>query len=70
MSRKPGVKPCNKLCAHCLRHCKQPEAVLLVDCPRYLPFPFKVEKNRFEQLDMFGSDELTPKPVKGDEEER
>ena len=68
MSRKPESKPCNKLCAKCLRHCKQPEAVLLVDCPRYLPFPFKVEKNRYEQIDMFSADEVTPKPTQEDEE--
>lgn len=69
MSRKSEIKPCNKLCAKCLRHCKQPEAVLLVDCPRFLPFPFKVEKNRYEQIDLFGSEEITPLPTKNDEED-
>jgi hypothetical protein len=69
MSRKPEPKPCNKLCAKCLRHCKQPEEVLLVDCPRFLPFPFKVEKNRYEQIDLFGSEEITPRPTKDDDEE-
>ena len=61
MSRKPDVKPANKLCAKCLRHCKQAESILLIDCPRFLPFPFKVEKNRYEQMDLFGPDEMTPK---------
>ena len=68
MSGKKAMKPCNKLCAKCLRHCKQPEAALLVDCPRYLPFPFKVEKNRYEQIDLFGSDEITAKPSRDAEE--
>ena len=69
MSGKKEAKPCNKLCAKCLRHCKQPEAVLLVDCPRFLPFPFKVEKNRYEQIDLFGSDEVTARPLPEDEED-
>jgi hypothetical protein len=44
---------CNALCAKCLRSCKQPAAVLLLECPRYLPMPFKVERHRFDQLDLF-----------------
>lgn len=67
MTPKPKDKVCNKLCAKCLRHCKQPEAVLLVDCPRYLPFPFKVDKSRYEQLDLFGPE--ATKPLHPDEEE-
>jgi hypothetical protein len=54
MSRKPEGKLCNKLCAKCLRHCKQDESILLIDCPRFLPFPFKIEKNSYKQMDLFG----------------
>ena len=61
MSHKPGEKPCNKLCAKCLRHCKQAETILLIECPRFLPFPFKVEKNRYEQMDLFGPDDKEKK---------
>ena len=45
---------CNPLCGKCRRHCKQPSAAVLVDCPRYLPFPFKVARHRFDQLELFG----------------
>jgi len=54
MSRKKEPAPCNPLCGRCLRHCKQLQTTLLVDCPRFQPFPFKVEKHRYEQLDLFG----------------
>ena len=54
---KNSEKPGNKLCAKCLRHCKQAETILLIECPRFLPFPFKVEKNRYEQMDLFGPDD-------------
>lgn len=43
----------NPLCAKCLRTCKQPAATVLVECPRFFPMPFKVEKHRFVQLDLF-----------------
>lgn len=46
----------NKLCGRCLRHCRQPEAAVLVDCPRFLPRPFKVAVHRFDQLDLFGEE--------------
>lgn len=55
-----AVKPassfpdCNPLCAKCVRTCRQPLAVLLLECPRFRPFPFKIEKNRYEQLELFG----------------
>lgn len=54
MSHKKSPQPINTLCARCLRHCKQLQITLLVDCPRFQPFPFKVEKHRYEQLDLFG----------------
>jgi len=50
---KDGTNGCNRLCAKCLRHCKQLEAMLLIDCPRYLPRPFKVAEHRFDQLGLF-----------------
>lgn len=48
--------PCNSLCRRCLRKCKQDEAALLLDCPRFLPMPFKVKTHRYDQLDLFGKD--------------
>lgn len=44
----------NKLCRKCMRSCRQGEAVLLLDCPRFLPRPFKSEELKFTQLDLFG----------------
>lgn len=44
----------NSLCDRCLRSCKQPGGVLLLECPRFLKRPFKVAAHRFEQLDLFG----------------
>jgi hypothetical protein len=51
----PSREDCNSLCARCVRHCRQPAAVRLLECPRFRPFPFRIEKNRFEQLDLFDS---------------
>jgi len=50
-------KTINVLCLKCLRCCKQPAANLLLECPRYFPLPFKVEKLRFDQMDLFDGDE-------------
>jgi len=50
-------KTINSLCIKCLRHCKQPADNLLLECPRYFPLPFKVEKLRFDQMDLFEGDE-------------
>jgi hypothetical protein len=44
----------NKLCSKCIRTCRQDESVLLVDCARFLPRPFKSEELKFSQLDLFG----------------
>ena len=49
----PDPSTLNPLCVKCLRPCKQPAAVVLVECPRFFPLPFKVEKHRFAQLDLF-----------------
>lgn len=49
----PDPSTLNPLCVKCLRPCKQPAAVVLVECPRFFPLPFKVEKHRFAQLELF-----------------
>jgi len=56
---KPVADPkaFNPLCIKCLRPCKQPAANLLVECPRYYPLPFKVEKHRYDQLGLFDKKE-------------
>jgi len=46
----------NRLCSKCLRHCKQQATVLLLECPRYLPRPFKSPTYHFDQLDLFGKE--------------
>jgi hypothetical protein len=50
-------KPINTLCIKCLRHCKQPADNILLECPRYFPLPFKVEKLRFDQMELFDGKE-------------
>jgi hypothetical protein len=57
MTPAQTVKTINALCVKCLRHCKQPAENLLLECPRYFPLPFKVEKLRFDQMDLFDGDE-------------
>ncbi len=57
MKPLPKDKSINPLCLKCLRHCKQPANNLLLECPRYFPLPFKVEKLRFDQLDLFDGEE-------------
>jgi hypothetical protein len=54
VARTISLKDCNTLCRKCLRPCRQPADALLIDCPRYLPRPFKVAEHRFDQLDLFG----------------
>lgn len=60
VKRVEPEKKVNSLCGRCLRHCRQPESAVLVDCPRFLPRPFKVAAHRFDQLDLFSE-----KPGKG-----
>ena len=43
----------NKLCLKCIRRCKQPVVMLMLDCPRFQPRPFKSEQYKFQQLDLF-----------------
>ncbi len=40
-------------CLKCLRNCRQPASVVLVDCPRFFPLPFRVDRHKFTQLDLF-----------------
>jgi len=44
----------NKLCVRCVRKCKQPVAILMLECPRFQQRPFKSEEFNFQQLDLFG----------------
>jgi hypothetical protein len=53
MEPQDNTKAVNTLCLKCLRPCKQPAANLLVECPRYYPLPFKVEKHRYDQMGLF-----------------
>jgi pullulanase/glycogen debranching enzyme len=57
MKSDPDAKTLNPLCLKCLRSCKQPAANLLVECPRYFPLPFKVDKHRFDQMGLFDGDD-------------
>lgn len=57
MKSSPDEKTINSLCLKCLRSCKQPAANLLLECPRYFPLPFKVDKHRFDQMSLFDGDE-------------
>lgn len=50
LTETPSLNP---LCAKCLRPCKQAAAVVLIECPRFFPLPFKVERHRFHQLELF-----------------
>lgn len=56
MMKAPEAATSNPLCAKCLRSCKQPATIVLVECPRFFPMPFKVERHRFDQLRLFGED--------------
>ena len=57
LSQKKRKTPVNPLCLKCIRHCKQDESSLLVDCPRFQPYPFKIEKMNFEQMGLFQDEE-------------
>jgi len=43
----------NKLCGRCIRQCKQLDSIVMLDCPRFQPRPFKSEILKYEQLDLF-----------------
>lgn len=52
MSNPPKLTA-NKLCARCLRPCKQDDTVVLLECPRFYARPFKSPVYAFDQLDLF-----------------
>ncbi len=54
LNTTPEAKKFNPLCRKCRRNCRQPAGVLLIDCPRFLPYPFKVATHRYDQLELFG----------------
>jgi len=56
MKADDTAPPANSLCAKCLRPCKQPATALLLECPRFFPLPFKVERHRYDQLSLFEED--------------
>lgn len=43
----------NRLCQKCLRSCRQSQNILLLQCPRFEPMPFKIAEAHFKQLDLF-----------------
>ncbi len=43
----------NPLCARCARSCRQSAAVKLVECPRFVPYPFKLRPQPKKQLELF-----------------
>lgn len=47
----------NPLCRKCVRRCRQSATVLLLECPRFRPFPFKIQICRYEQLELFREQE-------------
>jgi hypothetical protein len=53
LTRIPEVEEFNTLCRKCRRSCRQPAGALLIDCPRFFPFPFKVDRHRYDQLELF-----------------
>jgi hypothetical protein len=53
LTRIPEVEEFNTLCRKCRRTCRQPAGALLIDCPRFFPFPFKVDRHRYDQLELF-----------------
>ena len=55
MSDKPPEE-INKLCRRCIRHCKQPDSILMLECPRFQPRPFKSEELKFSQLNLFDNE--------------
>ncbi|MBN2644577.1 MAG: hypothetical protein JXR59_03765 [Desulfuromonadaceae bacterium] len=43
----------NPLCEKCVRSCRQPFGSKLLECPRFLPRPFKLSPPPAKQLDLF-----------------
>jgi len=53
LAKRKQKEQYNRLCAKCLRSCRQLAGTLLVSCPRFMPRPFKIQTYRFDQLDLF-----------------
>ncbi len=51
--KETGSQDINKLCLRCVRHCKQAASMVMLECPRFQPRPFKSDSHKFEQLDLF-----------------
>ncbi len=50
----------NPLCRKCVRTCRQPLSVVLCDCKRFQPYPFKIPRHQFDQIDLFSPPGLPP----------
>jgi hypothetical protein len=46
----------NKLCRRCIRQCKQSVSIVMLECPRFQPRPFKSEEFKFKQMNLFDKD--------------
>lgn len=55
MTADKAATEVNSLCKRCVRTCRQTTAITLIECPRFLPRPFKIAEHRFAQLDLFGA---------------
>lgn len=64
----PPREESNPLCARCIRTCRQPLAVRLLECPRFKPFPFKITAPPEQQLGLF--DEPEPPRKAGKKKEK
>lgn len=53
MKNSEAMEIQNKLCQKCVRSCKQNAQVMMLDCPRFQPRPFKSDSHRYQQLDLF-----------------
>ena len=53
MAEKSSREEVNRLCQRCLRPCKQPCSIIMLECPRFQPRPFKIETLKFQQMELF-----------------
>ena len=51
--KQPDSADINSLCRRCVRGCRQATAVVLVECRRFLPWPFVITRTSGDQLDLF-----------------
>lgn len=47
----------NALCRRCVRTCRQTASVVLVECRRFIPWPFELTRTSGDQLDLFPPDD-------------